>query len=165
MNDGTPGNKVESINIFLLNACEVAAGDIEKRLHPVDIIKRVDRVSINTDNISEILDKLKELQFIELFNDQEFAVTYHGIYYIAKVMGRSPESLGILSENDMRFMIYRFNHWVYEESLKTDNKISLEMIVREFSSVIGDKPIKQLINTLLKRGVLMRKDSYYELVK
>lgn len=162
MHSGFPENKNDSINIFLLKACEEAYGDIQRVIDPHEIVKRVGYVSINETNVSDLLNKLKDLQFIEI-NDSGFTVTYYGIYYVARIMGRSPESLGILSEEDMRTMINRFNNWVYNVAVKTGNKISFDMIANEFSSVIGEIPIRQLINTLLKRGVLIDKGTHYEL--
>ena len=97
--------------------------------------------------------------------DGTFTVTYAGIYYISAFADRSVESLGVLSERDMQIIINRFNHWVYEESLRTNNRISAKSIISEFSGVLGDRLILQLIRTLEKKGVLRKREAYYELVQ
>lgn len=158
-------NLERDTNEFLLRAAQAAKGDIEKRLSIEDILKDAGLNHLDKSQVESMVTHLRSNGLIRKEGDT-ISLTYEGIYYISNLMNYPIESLGILSEKDIRTMINTFNDWISRESLlNPDNKISIGSIKEEFSNVLGEKPIIQLLHVLENKGVIqILKDDYIKVV-
>ena len=145
----------QNLEKFLLSAAKMAMGDIDKRLTLSQVEANAKLVARPDSEMQQILDELDDKGFIKKIDKETFSITYEGIYFISEITGYPIESLGILSQKDISVMISRFNRWISEQSLKS-NEISMDSIKKEFGNVIGEIPIRQIIDVLEKKGVIKK---------
>ncbi|NAL78833.1 hypothetical protein [Nitrososphaera sp. AFS] len=140
---------------FLLEACRIAMGDITKSIKVNEIWKKAGISAISEDAYApKIIQILKGENLIQGGNHKdEIKITYDGIYSISDSERIPPESLGVISKQDIDRFLPRFLDILYNETKGDPAKsISIFEIKKKGLNALGPEPIRQISDVLKRRG-------------
>jgi hypothetical protein len=141
---------------FLKRVAEMARGDTARSLRISEIwdesfpIRGITREAF----ASSIVQSLKQKNLLTNGNSSdEVKIAYDGIYHVSDENGIPPESLGILSKEDMRKFVPRFLEILYEET-RNDPSRSMNIYTIRDRGLRGLEPgpIRQISDFVRKRG-------------
>jgi hypothetical protein len=148
---------------FLLEVCRIAMGDIMKSIKIHEIWEKAGISAISEEAYApRIVQILKDKNLIQNgINKDEIRITYDGIYYISDSERISPESLGVISKEDVDKFLPRFLDILYNETKGDYTKsISIFEIREKGLKGLGPSPVpfRQIRDILKSRGWVLDGD-------